>query len=129
MKNKKYHSRLGFTIIELALVLVLIGILATLAVTTYSHLSKKAKRVQAQIALKHLAKTEYVYYSEFDRYTDDPEILSFDPLKYDYYEISIIVEDPKMDFTGKAVGNLDGDPELDVWVIHKDGEPRQLSED
>lgn len=118
MKSPRDH---GFTIIELALVLVIIGILATLAVTTYSHLQKKAKRVQAQVALKHLSKTEYTYFSEFDTYTDDPNILSFDPMNYDYYTISITAD--KYDFTGKAEGNLDSDPDLEVWVIHRSGAP------
>ncbi len=117
-------SKKGFTIIELSIVLVITGILATLAVTTYSALTKKAKRVQAKIALKHLAKAEYIYFSEHDSYTDDSIVLDFDPIVYDYYTIS--VDASQHDFTGKAEGNLDSDSTLDTWVIHKDGDPVSL---
>jgi len=113
--------RRGFTIIELALVLVIVGILATLAVTTYTRLTLKAKRVEAKSALKDLSKLEYVFYSENDRYTESFNLLSFEPGEYDFYTFTLT--SGQNDFTGKAEGNLDSDPDLDLWIVHKEGVP------
>jgi type IV pilus assembly protein PilE len=120
-ESKAVNREQGFTIIELIIVLVITAILATLAVVTYSHLAKKAKRVQAQTALKHLAKTEYIYFSEYDRYTDDIKLLDYEISNYEYYTITITASETN--FTGKAVGNLDSDPDLDIWMVDKSGEP------
>ncbi len=128
VKGKRWPlKRGGFTIIELALVLVIVGILATLAVTTYTRLTLKAKRVEAKSALKDLSKLEFVFYSENDRYTENFNLLSFDPDRYDYYTFSL-TSGPD-DFTGRAEGNLDSDSDLDLWVIHKEGVPRSVTLD
>ncbi len=123
----KYTREKGFTIIELALVLVIVGILATLSVTAYSRLALKAKRVEARNALKGLAKEEFVFFSEYDRYSDNFNLLSFDPTRYEYYSLSLSASTD--DFTGRAEGNLDADPDFDIWVVHKEGVPILLQED
>jgi len=115
--------RRGFTLIELAITLLIIGVLASLAVFTYTKLANKARFTQAKTALKHLQKTETVYFSENDRYTDNVTIIDFDPVKYPYYEISITLSDYDTKFIGTAtgVGVMNGD----LWTITRDGEPEQ----
>ncbi len=115
--------RRGFTLIELAITLLIIGVLASLAVFTYTKLANKARFTQAKTALKHLQKTETVYFSENDRYTDNVVRIDFDPVKYNFYEISIILSDNATKFIGTAtgVGVMNGD----LWTITHDGEPEQ----
>jgi len=113
----------GFTLIEIALVLVLIGILATMAVYTYSMMINKARMTQAKTVLGHLTKTEATYFSDHGRYTDNVVLLDFDPVKYDYYQISVVLDNDAKNYKGTAtgIGIMTGDS----WTINKDGQPVQ----
>jgi len=116
-------ARGGFTLIEIAIVLMIIGILAVLAINGYRMMVNKARMTQAKIALNHLAKTETIYFSDHDRYTDNVSLLDFDPVKYNYYEISVVLDNDARNYTGTAtgVGVMAGDH----WYVTKDGEPFQ----
>lgn len=113
----------GFTLIELAIVLTITAILLTLAMTTYRHFVYKARFTQAQTALKHLQKTELIYFTDNDRYTDDIALLDFDPVKFNYYVISVTLLDNGANFLGHATGvsEMAGD----LWHIDREGEPFQ----
>ena len=120
---KHRTGRRGFTLIEIALVLVLIGILAAMAISTYRMMTNKARMTQAKTVLGHLTKTEATYFSDHDRYTDNIVLLDFDPVKYDYYQVSVILDNDAKNYTGTAtgVGIMAGDR----WYITKDGNPYQ----
>jgi len=117
------RRRRAFTIIELAIVLAISGILATMAVVTYHHLVNKARFTQAKIVLKHLQKVETLYFTDHDRYTDNVVLIDFDPVRYNYYLVSITLLDNAMRYVGYARGvdAMDGD----LWSITPDGEPVQ----
>jgi prepilin-type N-terminal cleavage/methylation domain-containing protein len=123
---KGYGSRRparGFTIIELALVLAITAILGSLAVLTYTRYANKARFTQAKTVLKHLQKTEIIYFTEHEHYTDNVSVLDFDPTRYDYYTISVVLDNTGYDFTGYATGA--GVMAGDLWLIHRDDEPTQ----
>jgi len=102
---------------------MIIGILAVLAINGYRVMVNKARMTQAKIALNHLAKTETIYFSDHDRYTDNVSLLDFDPVKYNYYEISVVLDNDDRNYTGTAtgVGVMAGDH----WYVTKDGDPFQ----
>lgn len=118
-----FRLRRGFTIIELAVVLTIVGILATIAVYTYGKIVNKARFTQAKIALKHLQKAELIYFTEHDRYTDNVVLIDFNPVDYDYYEISVTLYDNALNYIGYATGirAMEGD----LWTITPDGVPVQ----
>ena len=116
-------ARRGFTLIELTIVLLLIGILATLAVSTYRMMANKARMTQAKTVLSHLAKMEASYYTDHDRYTDNVILLDFDPVKYPFYQVSVVLDNDAKNYTGIATGV--GVMQGDWWTITKDGQPTQ----
>jgi len=113
----------GFTLIELIIVIAITGILAALAVTTYNRFADKSRMTQAQAVLKHLQKTETVYFSEHEQYTDNLAFVDFDPTNYNYYVVSIVLDNGSKNFTGIATGvnAMRGDK----WTIRRDGDPQQ----
>ena len=83
----------------------------------------KARMTQAKTVLGHLTKTEATYFSDHDRYTDNVVLLDFDPVKYPYYEVTVVLIDNGLNYIGTArgVGVMDND----LWTITKDGQPVQ----
>jgi prepilin-type N-terminal cleavage/methylation domain-containing protein len=114
----------GFTLLEITIALLIVGILAAMAVPIYGRMVNKARMSQAAIVLRHLHKTQTIYYGERNRYTDNPAFLDYDPVKYDYYRIIVTIDNTGQDFLGIAegIGPMAGDR----WTIDKDGAPTHI---
>jgi len=123
MMLPRVPGRRGFTLIELALALVLIGILAGMAVYTYRQLVNKARMTQAKSVLSHLFRMEMNYHADHDRYTDNTVLLDFDPVKYPYYTVTVVIDNNGTNFTGIAAGV--GPMAGDWWTITNEGIPVQ----
>lgn len=111
----------GFTLIELAIVLAIIAILSMLAVTAYGKFVNKARFTQAQTALKHLQRTQTIYFTENGKYADNVVWLDFEPVRYDYYRITVALDNSGLDYTGYANG--DGVMTGDRWHIDRYSDP------
>lgn len=120
----------GFTLIELVLVLLITAILMGIAIPIYQYFMKKAKQVEAQLALKEIVRLERIYYADHDRYSDSISDIGFSPMQpLNYYKIVIDPISNPNKFTARAEGNIDGDPDLDIWLINEKEIIIHLAED
>ena len=121
--SRRHRGTPGFTLIELTLVILVIGLLAVLATYTYRGMVTKARMTQAKTVLSHLFRTETTYFAHNDVYTDNVSLLDFNPVRYPYYHVSVVLDNNGKNFTGTAtgVGQMAGDR----WYITRDGVPQQ----
>ncbi len=68
MNSLKKHAQQGFTIVELLIVIVVIGILAALVITTYNGIQQKGRNTERQTDLKAIQGQVEAYYAQNGRY-------------------------------------------------------------
>ncbi len=73
--ERRARSRDGFTLIELMIVVVIIGILAAIAIPKFGSVTKASKEAEAQPILKQLFTLQERYKQKNDEYAEDIEEL------------------------------------------------------
>lgn len=128
-KDKKRKSN-GFTLIELMIVVVIIGILAALALPRFMTSSTKSKQSEAKQYLKEIYTMQRSYLMDHESYAlngavaDSVNRMAFInicveimlPARYTYTMASSATQ-----FTCTATANLDDDPAVDTWSIDDSG--------
>lgn len=128
----------AYTLTEILVVLVIIGILVLLALPNLMPLITRAKTTEAKLQLEHLAKLEQSYFYEHSRYTTDLKELGFvqEKLSSDgkdgkaNYKLEVISTNNNS-FLAKAtaVADFDGDGVYNVWQIDQNGTLKEVTAD
>ena len=119
--RKRFH---GFSLMEVMIVVVIIGILAALAYPTLEKYLKIARQTEAKTNLSAIYTAQKIYFTLHQSYADDINKLDLSLVQGDPYTFTM--EASKNTFKAQAEGNIDDDDALDIWTIDQD---KNLSKD
>ena len=135
---KKYFSKKlkAFTLMELLIVLIIIGILVLLALPNLMPLISKAKSTEAQLQLEHVHTLEKSYFYLHSKYSNNFTEISFEPAKLTTqggtanYQIEV-TEATNTAFKARAtaVTDFDGDGVFNVWEVDQDKIIKEVTPD
>jgi type IV pilus assembly protein PilA len=126
---------------SLWLVIAVVGVLAAIAIPSFLGYESRARQSEAKNNLRAIYTAESAHFAEHGSYADSFEALEWRPSgggrRYTYFLGEDVLPPPgepaaalpfdvatfanRDGFQAAAVGNIDGDPTLDVWVIGDDG--------
>jgi type IV pilus assembly protein PilE len=128
----------AYTLTEILVVLVIIGILVLLALPNLLPLITKAKSTEAKVQLEHVYTLERNYFFEKSKYTSDLNEIGYiqEKLSSDSkdgranYRVEIVQSSPTA-FVARAtaVADFNGNGTLNVWEIDQDKNLKEVVAD
>lgn len=126
----------GFSLTELMVVLVIVGVLVLLALPKLMPVVTKAKTIEAKLQLKQLFTLEQSYKFEHDRYSQSLGEIGFEQEKLiaqggqARYRVEILSADEKS-FAALATSTVDfdGDGTFNIWAVNETGVVKEQTPD
>ena len=122
---RSYLGNAGFSLTELLVVIVIIGVLVLLALPRFTSVIDKTKTTEAKLQLKHLHTLQKSFFYEHDRYSASPGEIGYEqsPLVSEggsaRYKIEIVSADGRS-FLARASSVIDSDKDGSVSVLEVD---------
>lgn len=122
----------GFSLTELLVVIVIIGVLASLAIPKFLSVITKAKTTEAKLMLKQVYNLEKSFYMENDTYTKQLAAMGFEPDQLvteggqARYRIEV-TEASAGGYLAKAIAVVDFDKDgaFNTWSIDQTGKLKE----
>jgi type IV pilus assembly protein PilE len=134
----KLYKVKAYTLTEILVVLVIIGILVLLALPNLMPLITKAKTTEAKMQLEHAHQMEKAYFYEHSKYSNNLEEIGFTQEKLTTdgsdgkanYRLEV-VSSTATNFVVRAtaVVDFDGDGTFNVWEIDQDKNLKETVQD
>ena len=136
MMKKRAIKLKAFTLSELLVVLVIIGILVLIALPNLMPLISRAKSTEAKMQLTHLHNLEKNYFYMYSKYSTEFEAIGFEHEKLvsedgnANYRIEIL-EATTNHFKARAtaIADFDADGIFNVWEIDQDKKLIEVTKD
>jgi type IV pilus assembly protein PilE len=135
--NRIYRRKLkAFTLNELLVVLIIIGVLVALAIPSLLPLITKARATEAKLQLHSLLTYEKTYFFENAKYSNSLSDIDFEQQKLSTeggqanYKIEII-EATNKSFKARATSVVDfnGDGVFNIWEIDQENQLKEIQKD
>jgi len=132
MVREKIKNESGFSLTELMIALVIIGILVLLALPRFTPVVDRAKTMEAQINLRQVHMLQQAFRFERDRYSDDLRAIGYrqEPTVTDggnaRYLLTIEHADVSS-YRARATSVVPfDDGEINIWEVDETGNIRQI---
>jgi type IV pilus assembly protein PilE len=133
LKSKKLKA---FTLMDLLVALIILGVIVMIALPNLMPLISKAKSTEAQLQLEHLFTLEKNYFYLHSKYSSDFSELSYEPAK-------TVSEDGNANYvlevtsatnnsfraTATSITDFDGDGVFNVWEVDQDKKLKEVTPD
>lgn len=134
--SRRLNAEEGYTLTELMIVLVVIGVLTLIALPRFMGVATRAKMTEAQTQLKHLHMLQQAHVYERDVYGATLAGIGFEQSALvtengnARYTIAVERADASgYTATATAVVDFDKDGTFNVWEVDETGEVRQRTPD
>jgi len=121
--QKAWNKQSGFTLVELMIVVVIIGILAMVAIPAYNDSVAKGRRADAKSTLTAMAAKQEQYYMDNKTYTADLTNIGYDAATNvnsidDFYTVAAVATATSFTLTATPVNS---DPDCGNFTITEKG--------
>ena len=120
-------KNIGFTLIEISIVIIILAIISSLVFPSYKKLIGTAKQSEAKTILQSIYTAQSLYFSENNFYAKNIVNLDIQIPADSKYQYTIGARENS--YTITATANIDSDTALDQWTINEKKELKNLVND